>query len=76
MLRQLEPIEIEDGQVLMKSDVENVSEVYLMMKGEIMVGYNHKRYILELNIDSIDLPFDQHLEAYSMLKSRIAQNLV
>jgi len=47
ILRRLEPMQVWDGMVFQKEEQDVINETFFLMSGQILVGYNYRRYVLE-----------------------------
>lgn len=56
---------------------EDIPMVYFPMRGEIMVGYNHKRYVTSLDINEMDISgMSARAETQQIFKISLAQRLM
>jgi len=70
VLRCLEPIKLSYGKLIQRQEQE-ITEVYFPMRGEIHIGYNHKRYLQNLKIEEIEIPFENTDKSYPEIKGRV-----
>ena len=53
LLTYLEPICFSDNEFIAKPD-SNITEAYFLMGGELVVGYNHKEFLLKNSLKLIE----------------------
>jgi len=52
-LRQLEPIQLNFGKLMQRQEQEIITEIHFIMRGDIHIGYNHKRFLHDMDLDHI-----------------------
>ena len=75
-LRLLEPIELKDGQILQKEGQEKLNEIHFIMSGQLLVGYNHKKFIFEQQLDDFEMPISKDCLKYEEIKTKFVRGMV